>query len=160
MELLYVCRRYENVQQAFSERLGFPIAEVVSMRITQVQQTIDLKVWDVCAIQKERKGKEKQRRLSPLEFLDYFCKSCPTECQKRNAKWSHSSHDSLHFRIENQTWPVEESLVSLPWWKGYPALGLSLSFVAMLLLSHPKKRKDCSKKTGHQKTCIWKLSLS
>lgn len=61
---------------------------------------------------------------------------------------------------ENQTQPVEESLVSLPGWKGYLVLGLSLSFVAMVLLSHPKKRKDCSKKRVYQKIHIWKLSLS
>lgn len=66
------------------------------------------------------KRKRKAKKFE-LEFLYYFCKSCPTETEMPNGLMVLIILSILG--LENQTQPVEESLVSLPGWKGYPALG-------------------------------------
>lgn len=54
-----MCTEDINVSSKhFLKGLDCRNAEVASLRIIQVQQTIDLKVWDVCGIQKEKKSKE------------------------------------------------------------------------------------------------------
>lgn len=57
------------------------------------------------------KRKRKAKKFE-LEFLYYFCKSCPTETEMPNGLMVLIILSILG--LENQTQPVQESLVSLP----------------------------------------------